>query len=120
MSRRYLTLKEAEAVIRRGKTVEVFLGGFEQNSQNCIRWAVFNSSSDGFEGSLWEAIDQGSEDYLDIYTFDSPSGEYDEPVKIIQSPSLESAANMLGITELNFVNQGVVQDEYGSYLESRT
>ena len=120
MSRRYLTLQEAQQALRRGKSVGIFLGGFECNSEKCIRWASFNGNESEFIGRLWESYDQGSDNYIDIYTFDSPSGEYDEPVKVVHSSSLENAANKLGISELNFVNQGVIQDEYLSYLESNT
>ena len=120
MSRRYLTVEEASAVLRRGKSVEIFLGGFALEGKGCIRWATFSSSAESVIGSLYEAIDQGSEDYVDLYTFDSPSGEYNEPVKSVVSDNIEGAVSLLCIDKLNFVNQGVVQDEYLSYLSSRT
>ena len=120
MSRRFLSAPEATSSLRRGKSVEVFLGGFEFEGKKCIRWASFSSSGSGISGSLWEAYDQGSEDYVDVYTFDSPSGEYDEPVKKVVSKNIEDAAYELGINKPNFVNQGVVQDEYISYLKSLT
>ncbi|WP_299769036.1 hypothetical protein [uncultured Pseudoteredinibacter sp.] len=120
MTRRYLTTKEAGSVLRRGKAVEIFLGGFDFEGEKCIRWASFTASGDKVSASLWEAFDQGSEDYIDIYTFDSPSGEYGEPVKMVTSKSIESAANQLGIKELKLVNSGVIQDEYNSYFKSHT
>ena len=120
MSRRYLSLQEAKAALRRGKAVEIFLGGFQVNTEQCIRWASFIATSEGVTGHVWEAFDQGSKDYVDVYTFDSPSGEYDEPVKSVVAPSLEKAANELGITEPKYVNQGIIQDEYLSYLQQRT
>lgn len=120
MVRRYLTIQEAISALRRGKLVEIFLGGFIVNKERCIRWASFEQSGSGVSGSLWEAYDQGSEDYIDIYTFDSPSGEYDEPVKLVHCDDIEDAAKELGVSEFNFVNQGVVQDEYSSYLASHT
>jgi hypothetical protein len=120
MTRRYLTTQEADSALRRGKSVEIFLGGFEFKGDRYIRWASFTVSGDVVTGNMWEALDQGSEDYVDVYTFESPSGEYDEPVKVVTSKNIEGAANHLGIKELNFVNSGVVQDEYLSYLKSHT
>jgi hypothetical protein len=120
MSRRYLSNTEAENALRRGKTVEVFLGGFRVENEKCIRWASFTLSGSEVKGNLWEAFDQGSKDYCDIYTFDSPNGEYDEPVKTVSSVNIEQAAKELGITELKFVNQGVAESEYIAYLESST
>ena len=118
MTRRYLTTQEADSALRRGRSVEIFLGGFNFEGQKTIRWASFTASGADVSGSLWEAYGQGSEDYIDIYTFDSPSGEYGEPVKVVTSTNIESAASELGIKELNFVNHGVVQDEYISYHSS--
>ena len=120
MSRRYLTIQEAQETISRGKSVEIFLGGFKLNSEKCIRWASFKGNMSGVVGSLWESYDQGSTENIDIYTFDSPSGEYDEPVKEVHSSSIKNAAKELGISKLNFVNQGIIQDEYLSYIESNT
>lgn len=118
MSRRYLTLQEAELTLNRGKGVEIFLGSFIHDSEKCIRWASFSKGASGVTGCLWEAFDQGSPDYLDIYTFDSPFGEYDEPTKLVAAENLEKAASELKIDDFNFVNQGIVQDEYADYLSS--
>ncbi len=119
MACRYLTIKEASSALHRGKSVEIFVGGFSSNGTKFIRWASFSTSGNTVVGSLWESLDQGSEDYLDIYSFDSKSGEYDEPVEVVKSNDIETAAMALGINEFNFVNNGVVQDEYASYLETR-
>ncbi|MFO6421800.1 hypothetical protein [Motilimonas sp. KMU-193] len=118
MSRRYLTLQEAESSLNRGKTVEVFLGSFAHDSAKCIRWVSFSKSASGITGSLWEAFDQGTIDYLDVYTFDPLSGEYDEPTKLVTAENLKSAALALKVDNFNFVNQGMVQDEYADYLSS--
>jgi hypothetical protein len=118
MSRRYLTLQEAESALNRGKTVEIFLGPFTLNSEKCIRWASFSKSETGITGSLWEAFDQGSIDYVDVYTFDSPTGEYDEPTKSVTAETIKSSALELGINNFNFINQGIVQDEYADYLST--
>ncbi|MGY0216263.1 hypothetical protein ACWJJH_02620 [Endozoicomonadaceae bacterium StTr2] len=120
MTHRYLTIQEANSAIRRGKLVEIFLGGFVVNEKRCIRWASFVQADSGVSASLWETYDQGSEDYLDIYAFDSLSGEYDEPIKMVHSENIEEAAKVLGISELKFVNQGIVQDEYSAYPASHT
>ncbi len=119
MARRYLTINEANSVLRRGKSVEVFVGGFSLEGVDYIRWASFSMSGNAVTGLLWESLDQGSDDYLDIYSFDSKSGEYDEPAKVANTESIETAASTLCISELNFVNYGMAQDEYASYLDAR-
>lgn len=118
MGRRYLTIQEAESSLNRGKLVEIFLGPFTFDSKKCIRWASFSKNESGVTGSLWEVLDQGSIDYLDVYTFESLAGEYDQPAKTISSESLKSAMSVLNVDNLNFINQGIVQDEYADYLSS--
>ena len=105
MSRRYLTIEEAEACLSRGKEVEVFLGGFIHSSNKCIRWASFSKTNEGITAKLWEALDEGSPDYLDIYTFNSLNDDYIEPVKELHESGLENAINQLNISNTNFVNQ---------------
>ena len=116
---RYLTLLAAESALNRGKSVEVFLGGYVLGARKCIRWASFEKSASGVCGSLWEALDQGSLDYVDVYTFDSPNGDYIEPSKIVEASSLKAAARELDVMNVKFVNQGVVQDEYAQFIEMR-
>ena len=120
MSRRYLTTDEAEAAVRRGKDVEVFLGGFESMGQRCIRWASINSSKEGFVGRVWESIDEGSPNYLDVYSFSPVSGEWDVPVRSEASSSLDALLELLGCPSNKLVNAGVVQDEYASYISAST
>jgi len=120
MSRRYLTMDEAEAAIRRGKNVEVFLGGFESNGQRCIKWASINSGKEGFVGKVWESIDEGSPDFIDIYSFSPVSGEWDVPTRSEESASLSTLLDLLGCPSNKLVNAGVVQDEYTSYIAAGT
>ncbi len=119
MSRRYLTHKEVESAINRGKQVEAFLGSF-QKEEDCIRWLSVSGSGQQYSVSVWEAIDKGSEYYLDVYSFPPANGEWDEPVKVFEVSSLNEIAEVLGIGNLNFVNYGVVQDEYGDYKATCT
>jgi len=118
MSRRYLSLDEAKFAIKNGKEVEVFLGGFVKAEQKCIRWASFGLRDDEFVGKLWESIDEGADDFLDVYSFSSASGEFDKPVNETSSTELEIVVQKLGCSSKNLVNSGVVQDEYADYLSS--
>jgi len=120
MSRRYLTIKEAESTLMRGKSIEAWIDDFSNNGEKCIRWASFRSSNNKVLGCIWESLDQGDEDYLDIYSFDLLSGEYDKPAFKSIGNTLEEAVRSLGLSDIKFVNQGVIQDEYGSYLKQRT
>jgi len=77
MSRRYLTINEAESRLQRGKEVKCFLGGFNEGGIDAIRWLVFRYAGSGFQCELWENIDQSSANYADVYSFEGLGGEYD-------------------------------------------
>ncbi|HDY7531045.1 TPA: hypothetical protein ACGUP1_004499 [Vibrio vulnificus] len=120
MGRRYLSLSEAESALNRGKSIAVFLEGFLHEGKKCISWASFSLNNGVVTGKLWAALDQGDQDYLDIWTFESVFSEYDEPAKETTSPNLTSACVELGIEPSKFVNESIVQDEYGDYLKNVT
>ncbi len=116
MSRRYLTEKEVESALKRGKQVEAFLGAFHKD-EDCIRWISLLSINEKIAVSVWEAKDKGSEDYLDVYSFPPVNGEWNTPVQVFEATSINDIKSALGLDVLNFVNSGVVQDEYGDYKE---
>ena len=120
MNRRYLTIEEAIAAIGRGKEVEIFLGGFDKAGEKCIRWASFGFNGNKYIGKVWESIDEGSEDFLDIYSFSPASGEWDIPVNEAESTEFEVVLKELKCPQDKLVNFGVVQDEYADYLSKST
>ena len=120
MGRRYLTTEEAISAIKRGKEVEIFLGGFVKAGDKCIRWASFGFDGDKYIGKVWEAIDEGSENFLDIYSFSPASGEWDSPAKQAESREFEAVLKELDCSSGKIVNYGLVQDEYAEYLSTST
>lgn len=120
MSRRYLTIEEAESSLKRGKNVEIFIGGFDHESNTCIRWISFESSDKGVIAKMWESIDEGSIDYCDIYSFTPLSGEWDVPVSLTFANSISIVLGKLAISEIKFVNAGIAQDEYADFKLKNT
>jgi hypothetical protein len=120
MGRRYLTQQEGMSALNRGNSVEAFLGGFSNQCGECIRWVSFSKTDSGVLAKVWESLDEGSEDFLDVYSFSPANGEWDEPVKIIEAASIEEASKKLEREKINLVNSGVVQDEYADYIKKIT
>jgi len=120
MSRRYLSIEEAESALKRGKNIELFIGGFNYKSKLCIRWLSLQYCTDGVLAKLWESVDEGSVDYCDIYSFTPLSGEWDTPFKLTVANNISAVMEKLAISELKFVNEGVVQDEYADYKLKNT
>ncbi|WP_105188851.1 hypothetical protein [Pseudoalteromonas sp. T1lg48] len=115
MTRRYLTIDEAVSALNRGKEVEAFLGGFIDGENASIKWVSFEKNCTGFIAKVWQSLDEGSVDYLDIYGFTPSNGEWDEPLESHIAENLSDLIAKLSAFEIKLVNYGIVQDEYGDY-----
>lgn len=119
MTRRYLTHAEAGEALRRGRSVEAFLGGFRHESGPAIRWVWLKREGERIRGEVRESPDPGSIDHLDLYGFGSLDGD-DEPAFVYSFASFDEGLRELerqfpGVSA-RLVNEGVVQDEYRDYL----
>jgi hypothetical protein len=71
MARRYLTFSEAQFALRRGRSVEVFLGECGEPGTEAIRYIVIDQEDDQIVARRYDhAIPPGSETYH-IYSFGS-------------------------------------------------
>ena len=118
MARRYLTRSEAASAIRRQRTVEAFLGGFDAGEEKSIRRLVIYGDGTGVSAEIWESPDIGSEDFADVYEFGTLDHD-GEPAVIFPRQSLEGFLDVIDAqypgTSARLVNEGVVQDEYLDY-----
>jgi hypothetical protein len=70
----------------------------------------------------YEAVDPGDPEFLDVGEFQSTSADPDEPEREERHVSLEAAlecAGRFGAEPGRFVNESVIDDEYGDYLKRR-
>jgi hypothetical protein len=117
---RYLADGFFEAVLNRGKAIECFLGGSVVGGEPAIRWISLRKEDDIFVATLREAWDPRDPEFLDVYAFRSTAPEPDDPVSEERFEDLSTALRFVttqwGASETRFVNEGIVQDEYGEYL----
>jgi hypothetical protein len=120
--RRYLSLAEAEATLRRGKSVECFLGRCERDGQSGIRWLSFRGNAKTVQVSVFETADQGGEGMLDLYEFGplDSSRELDEADEELHFTDFAEAIAELNtrfpVVSTKLVNEGVVQNEYADFI----
>jgi hypothetical protein len=57
---------EVDAALRRGKTVEAFLGSRNRAGERGIRWLALSSSGAGIEVPMHETADVGGPESLDF------------------------------------------------------
>jgi len=117
---RYLTRSQIQSALSRGRHVEQLLSPTTINGATVLRWIDLHPANDQFAIRLYEVFDDGSEDYLDIYSF--------EPVNPDEEPtprSFDSLDDALSFAESSYtasrdryVNQAVIQDEYADYLRN--
>ncbi len=121
MSRRYLTKEEALFKLNKGKDIEAFLGGSKFKNNNTIQRLNFYYNNHLYIAELWEVYDQGNENYLDLYTFENISQDFDLPSKKYQSQSFDELLKSISLDYMNIsdklVNFGIAQDEYLDYLK---
>ena len=116
---RYLTSAQIESALNRDKPVEQFLGPSREGS---IAWLEIRPAGVGFQLWRFEAVDDGNEDFLDLYSFSPANGDWpEEPLSVHDSlaDAILAAELSCAASPDRWVNQFVIQDEYRDYLPTR-
>ncbi len=113
---RYVAPTFLDSTLRRGKSLEQFLGGVAPNGERSIRWLELRP----VEGSIqvWEFVapDLGDQENLDFYEFlGSEEGTLAATLPSC-GEALAYAYEHLGAKALRWLNQGVAQDEYRDFI----
>jgi len=111
---KYLTDIEIRTLINSGKTLEIFLGRPADNNE-IINWiSLVKNKTEQVELSTHSVFDDGDIDHLDIYSFEYV--DPDQPFETKEFSTLDEALTFIRdtheLTDLRFVNQGVIQEEY--------
>ncbi len=117
---RHLTESNIESALHRGRYVEQLLSPTTLNDAAVLRWLELRTTDDRFTLTLYEVFDDGSENYLDVYSFEQVSPD-DEPVRH-SFPTLDEALSFAessySAPRARYVNEAVIQDEYADYLRN--
>lgn len=119
----YLENSQLITYLRLGKTIEQWLGTTRDEVDTIIKWLTIESEKNGtYIVTYLEVLDEGNEDFLDIYEFsapdpDLPFGKSD--TFATYEEALEFSRQRYGCRDDKFVNVGQIQEEYRLYLLSR-
>ena len=117
---RHLTESNIESALQRGRYVEQLISPATISDATILRWLELRATDDRFTLTLHEVFDDGSEDDLDVYSFEQVSPD-DEPVRH-SFPTLDEvlafAESSYSAPRDRYVNQAVIQDEYADYLRN--
>ena len=117
---RHLLAIDIPATLRRGKSVEQFLGRSPADAGH-IRHIELCQSDGLIEIWVYDVEDIGSEECLDLYDFPyfEPDGP-DAPVAMFPDPqaAISYATASLAADSARWVNCGVAQSEYLDYIRA--
>ena len=119
---RYLNAYYIRTALQRGKTIGQFLGGGATGEHRTIRWLDIRPDGERFCLAYYEAIDEGSDSFLDLYEFPYASPDDDPPEHFFNTIEevLRYSGSAYGASDSRWVNQFVVQDEYADYLKKQS
>ncbi|GAA2062780.1 hypothetical protein GCM10009839_87470 [Catenulispora yoronensis] len=120
---RYLIESFAVGALRRGSSVEQFLGVVEGSAVPSVRWVEVVPQAGGFVAMLHESEDIGNERFFDLVEFPNfpgPDGEECFGIEVgIADQALDAldlAEAVTGAVRQRWVNAGVAQDEYRDFV----
>lgn len=117
---RYLSVDNIFNALKRGNSVEQFLGRNPDNP-NYIRRVELRPSDGSVELWVHDAEDIGSEDWLDLYEFPRPDSDDPEmPIGTFQDAhsAVAFAKENLLADVSRWTNQFISQDEYLHYIRA--
>ncbi|MBR8533929.1 hypothetical protein KDU71_00020 [Carboxylicivirga sediminis] len=119
--RRYLNKEEVETYLNRGKIIEVFLGKVCDNEDVLSYLSISKESNDKIEVEIIEIFDEGSTEYLDLYSFSTvdPDMEFERKVFKDIEELTEWIEKRYGVEKAKYCNSGIIQDEYLDYLKNK-
>ncbi|MGW0185743.1 hypothetical protein ACWDV7_08340 [Streptomyces sp. NPDC003362] len=122
---RYLIEPFALGALRRGRSIEQFLGAAGTPEDPGIRWAEVRPTAKGFALVVHVAQDIGDEDFCDLVEFPSferEDGEEDfgDQIAVVgdAATALAIAEEKIGAGRDRWVNEGMADDEYRDYVRA--
>ncbi len=116
---RYLNKQQAKSYLDLGKTLEVFLGRVHIDKGIISYLEINKALDDKIEVTIYDHYDEGNLEWLDVYSFSYVDS--DEDFEILQFDNIaeliETIQLRFHLSEIKFVNQGIIQDEYKDLLE---
>jgi hypothetical protein len=122
---RYLAESFVLGALRRGRSVEQFLGPCGSAEHPGVHYVEVRPTQQRFEVFLHTVQDVGSENFLDLGEFppldpDDEESEFGRLLGMAEDPlaALQVAERHAGAERGRWVNEGVAQDEYGDFVRA--
>jgi len=113
---RYVIPSFQESTLRRGKSLEQFLGGLQRGDARAIKWLELRPFQNQVEVWSFEAPDVGDAEFTDVYEFGADDIENPVATFANAADALHFAHNVLSALPSRWVNVTVVGDEYADFV----
>ncbi|MEU8688519.1 hypothetical protein [Streptomyces sp. NPDC048665] len=122
---RYLTEDFIVGALKRGRPVEQFLGPVGAPGRLGVSYVEVRPAKASYEVYVHAVEDVGHEGFLDLGEFppldaDPDAEEFGRLVAVAEDPSnaLAAAKQATGAVRGRWVNENIVQDEYGDFVRA--
>ena len=116
----YLDKQTVKTYLNLGKTIEIFLGRISEDKEIISYLDLQKTKSGELELTYYELYDEGSLEYLDLYSFSFVDPDMNFETYNFENIDLviEFIRDRYKINDIKFVNAGLIQDEYRELLKS--
>jgi hypothetical protein len=115
----YLHRAELEARVLLGKEIEQWLSYVQETEYSYIRWLSISKDGNQFAVTYFESVDEGDEDFNDVYEFSALNSDEDSDGSLNEFNSVEDAVafavETYGASADKFLAGGMIQDEYDKH-----
>ncbi|MDX2929345.1 hypothetical protein PV411_33090 [Streptomyces sp. NRRL_B-16638] len=122
---RYLVEPFIVGALRRGRSVEQFLGPVGSPERPGVRYTEVRTARTSYEVYVHAFEDVGHEGFVDLDVFppfdqETEEEDFGQLLGTAEDPqdALVLAEKLTGAVRGRWVNQGVVQDEYGDFVRA--
>ena len=121
---RHLTEAFAIGALRRGQSIEQFLGATGGSERPGVRWAEIAPTASGFRVVLHVTEDIGGEHFCDLVEFPpldpGPEESFGLEIAVVDDPAeaVTIAGVQIGADATRWVNQGVAGSEYQDFVRA--
>ncbi|MCS3556468.1 MULTISPECIES: hypothetical protein [unclassified Sphingobacterium] len=118
--KQYLTEEQIKTNLRLGKSLEQWIGFFEQDDYTILRWLrIDKEKNQVYSVTYFESFDEGNENFLDIYEFSLV--DPDEPFGVINTfastdEAMQFATLKYSASSFKYITAGTIQEEYKDYI----
>lgn len=118
--KKYIDKQTVSTYLNLGKTIEVFLGRISNDKSIICYLDIVRTKDTDIELTYYEVYDEGNLEFLDLYSFSSVDPDMDfETYRFDHIDRvIEFIHERFKVTEIKFVNAGIIQNEYEDLLIS--